>query len=365
MLRRSYGRLARLAGDGGLLPPYRMQFELTYRCNQRCSHCFQRRIADDEGRRLPAGELPAHEWIGLAQQVPAFTLITLTGGEPLAHPEFFRILEGVGAIRRVNLLSNALLLDDRLIDLCLRTHTLLIGSALMGDREIHDRITCVPGSYDASIQRLDALQRAKRKVGRRYPLLDIKMTVTAENFGCVETIISQAVKLDADFVTFSLEYDNPVKMNPFLTQTLDDPSYEKVHYFGPLEDRGLRAEFAKLFSSLVRRGSAGRTRFRFYPAFRDPELTEDYFLNAERYYGKMLPCFDPWGCLIITPQGRVYPCLSYEVGSVIDSSLKQVWRSERFARFRALIRERGTLPACWGCCYVDPDLSAFDPSAGR
>jgi MoaA/NifB/PqqE/SkfB family radical SAM enzyme len=344
-------------GDGGVLPPYRAQFEITYRCNSFCRHCCKQhrpeRLDD-----LPRELLTAHDWIALAHSLPRFTLITLTGGEPLMHPGFAEIIAGISRSRVMNLLTNATLLDEEMIDLLLRARVVLLGVPIYGVAERHNAVVCAPNRYEMAVDNLRRLRSRQRARGQRRPLLDLKTIVTADNLSEVDHLLELAAELDADYLTFSLGYDNPVMLNPFLKPDLSHHDFQRLHPFGPT-DKTVRREFARVFRRLLEQGDAGRTRFRFYPSFPSPDLAEAFFLEPERFTGRMLPCTCPWGTIVVNPEGQAFPCLSVAVGSVRERSWRAVWRGPAFRDFRRTIRAAGALPACWGCCYVSIDFSSF------
>ena len=108
--------------------PYRpprllLQWHLTDRCNLRCAHCYQDDYRDNGGGM--AG------WLPILEQFRAFLAgapnssapdnatriaghLTLTGGEPFAHPEFPALLEHVAALHdefTFGILCNGTLID--------------------------------------------------------------------------------------------------------------------------------------------------------------------------------------------------------------------------------------------------------------
>ncbi len=66
--------------------PLSAYLELTYRCNWRCVFCYNPRHADRRGLSLA-------EWTEVLDDLRTLgTLsLTLTGGEPLTHPDFVAI----------------------------------------------------------------------------------------------------------------------------------------------------------------------------------------------------------------------------------------------------------------------------------
>ena len=90
-----------------------VQLSVTGSCNCRCRHCFV------EAPHAKYRELSLSEIIGILDQLEALGIhkIGLTGGEPLLHPDFFRIVEEMGKRRLVlsTLYTNGLLLSDKVL----------------------------------------------------------------------------------------------------------------------------------------------------------------------------------------------------------------------------------------------------------
>ena len=51
----------------------------------------------------------------------------------------------------------------------------------------------------------------------------------------------------------------------------------------------------------------------------------------------------------VDPRGRLYPCLSLDMGNVFENSFESVWNGSRFRAFRRLLRREGRLPLCARC----------------
>jgi radical SAM protein with 4Fe4S-binding SPASM domain len=99
-------------------PRLLLQWHLTDRCNLRCAHCYQDDYRDN-GNGM-AGWLPVLEQFRnfLSEASPHIKgHITLTGGEPFAHPEFLTLLEHIAALRdEFNEFTFAILCNGTLID---------------------------------------------------------------------------------------------------------------------------------------------------------------------------------------------------------------------------------------------------------
>lgn len=97
--------------------PLNITFELTPFCNFNCVMCYVH--LNEDGAKKQGKVLCADEWLEIAQQAKDMgTLeISLTGGEPFVHPEFWRIyseLNKMGFL--ITILSNGSLIDEVAIE---------------------------------------------------------------------------------------------------------------------------------------------------------------------------------------------------------------------------------------------------------
>ncbi len=93
--------------------PLSATFELTPFCNFSCVMCYIRLTAEEAQKQ--GKMLSAEEWIEIARQAKDMgTLnLALTGGEPLCHPEFWRIYEELNKMGfLITILSNGSLIDE-------------------------------------------------------------------------------------------------------------------------------------------------------------------------------------------------------------------------------------------------------------
>src|ERR1700674_3538360 len=148
--------------------PLSVQLDLTYRCNERCVHCY----LDHHDH----GEMTTAEIKDLLDQMAAAGVFYLTssGGEILMRRDFFEILEHARARTFcVKLKTNGVLIREkeaaRLRALGLESVQISIYSHRP---EVHDAITKMPGSFRQSI----AAVRFLRKQGLLVTMADVLMT---------------------------------------------------------------------------------------------------------------------------------------------------------------------------------------------
>lgn len=256
-------------------------FELTHRCNLRCSHCY---IHDYTGH----SELKTEEWMRAIDELADLggLWLSFTGGEIFARDD---VLDLAAHSRRkgfsLRLLTNGLLLGPgviaRLADIWpSEVHISLYSSSA----EVHDAVTRLPGSWSKVVAAIAALRQRDLKVTIKTPVMSCNfhdldaISRLAEDFGAT-------LRLDTDIVP-----KNDGSLSP-LGHRLNDK------------------QLAQLFSS-------PRMAYRSLPGpVQAPEPASDLCGAARR-------------TLSISPSGHVQPCLSNPVsaGCIRDQSLVDIWR---------------------------------------
>lgn len=139
---------------------YSVGIELTYRCMERCIHCY----IDDAPKFCAADELTTDEWKNILRQVRELgcVRILLTGGEVLLRPDLCDIAEyatSLGLI--VNIFTTGIGLTDEILDrLCeMRVNTVSV-SLYSGIATEHDKITGLKGSFDKTLKAVLMLKAA-------------------------------------------------------------------------------------------------------------------------------------------------------------------------------------------------------------
>lgn len=142
-------------------------FELTYRCNLRCVHCY---LEEDT-----AGELTSPEVFSVIDQLAdAGTLeVVFTGGEALVRDDFFDI---AGYARKrnmaVSLMSNGILINEEAVEKIKQFHFRSVMISLYGvTPQTHEAITGVRGSLTKTVKAINLLRRNGLKVEVETPVM--------------------------------------------------------------------------------------------------------------------------------------------------------------------------------------------------
>jgi len=316
--------------------------ELTYRCNLDCFFCY-----NDLGLRgVP---LSRERYFALLDELRELEVLhlTLSGGEPLAHPDFLALgarARELGFVVRIKSNGHALHgeLARRVRD---EIDPFLLEISLHGATAgTHDRQTRVPGSFQRLLSNLAEL----RALGLRVKL---NSTLTAWNEGEIEAMFAVADSLGM-----------PLQVDPEVTPR-DDGDRE------PLAVTPSREGVLNLFRLQTERGRAlvqmgevgGRSADETVPA------------PAGKH------CGAGSAGLAVDPYGNVYPCVQWRKpsGNLHHQSLREIWQGsaalaevrDLTVRVRELMDEQGPRSSLLNFCpgmasvHSDGDPLAIYPSA--
>ena len=171
------------------MAPLLMQVELTEACNLKCKFCYN--------SQKPRYNKKAIEMLDtLADQ--GVMQVNLTGGEPLAHPHFFDILEhACKRFPNVVILTNGALMNEKTLEKLHRYDITSVNISLHGNRIVHEELTQVNGSYDASV---DAM---KYFLKERKILIASNFVLNGGNFSILQETIDYLASIGMQFMTIT------------------------------------------------------------------------------------------------------------------------------------------------------------------
>lgn len=282
--------------------------ELTYRCNLDCFFCY-----NDTGLR---GEpLSRAQYERFFEDLAALGVLhlALSGGEPLAHPDFFALgakARELGFVVRVKSNGHALrgALARRLKD---EVDPYVVEVSLHGSTaEVHDRQTRVAGSFARLMENIPAMRAAGLRVR-------VNSTVTAWNEHQVEAMMDLCDDLGV-----------LLQLDPEVTPRDDGDT-------SPLDIAPSAAGIRELYRLQHERLAAAVGE-----AAPAPAIGRDADRQAPPGGGKY--CGAGSSTLAVDPYGEVYPCVQWRwsVGNLHRRPIAEIWRdSGMLDRIRGLNRE--------------------------
>lgn len=338
-----YTNISRHLPGGYALPPLQVVFELTYRCNLKCDFCYQRRQVDQLGVRASdkARELAVDEIKGVIRHTPLWSLITFTGGETLLRKDALEIITYAAQKRRCHIVTNGTYITTEVAEVLVDSGLMSVGISVDGDKKLHDEIRGVPGTFERALHGMKEIQRFRVKKGRKWPLLNVKTTISHSNVAHLQRVVAIAEESQVDFCTFQM-MNNSICLSGLTPN--DDLSLYTARP-DPIEDFDLAALKQELAALVQPRKK--KPIIRFIPDLSPDEYIMHYDnrINPKDYW-----CQTPWATLNISAYGDVFPCLNYYIGSLRTEGLAEVWNNARFQAFRRALRRNGLFPGCIGCC---------------
>lgn len=143
-------------------------WNITQKCNYRCSHCYASSEEQDYKNELSFGEVKNIVDNLSDAKVP---VILLSGGEPLFREDIFEI---IGYIRergiRVSLSTNGSLIDEKSAGKLKELGIGYAGISIDGREETNDSFRGVKGAFNNSMRAIENCKKAGIQPGLRFTL---------------------------------------------------------------------------------------------------------------------------------------------------------------------------------------------------
>ena len=252
----------------GLGIPLSVHLDVTYRCNERCEHCYLEHNGKNE---LTTAEIRSI----LTQFAEAGVFfLTISGGEPLLRRDFFEIIEFARELSfNVKLKTNAVLVGENEARRFREAGVEQVQVSVYSHKpEIHDAITKLPGSLSRTLEGI----RLMRAAGLKVTLANVLMRSNARDYAGVQALAA--------------ETGSHYTLDPTITPMLNGDS-SVLGMLLPAE--GLRTVFRG--ERLV--GNVGE--FCAPPGPIDDGIREG------------IPCSAGHTSCYVSPWGDVYPCVQF------------------------------------------------------
>lgn len=287
---------------------FSVHWELTYRCNLRCTHCYVVKPGDPDFK-APGPELSTEECKDTVDQLAKENALNIafSGGESLMRSDFFEIARYARTKQfAIRILTNGTLITSEIADKIAALYPVSVEMSVYGARaQTHDGITLVPGSFERTVR---AFQLLKERGVRTY----VKTLLMKEDIGEFNDIRALAEELGATF-----RYD--------ITVTPKDDGCML-----PLRHRLSDEDLLWLFRQ---------------------EITE---WKPRQLEGEGHMCLSGLNHICINPYGVVSPCVQIKTpaGNLRVQALQEVWQeSPTLQRMRSVTWS--DFEVCNACKYRD------------
>ena len=289
--------------------PFAVHLDLTYRCNEKCVHCY----LDHHDH----GEMKTREIKNLLNELAdaGVFVLSLSGGEIFLRHDLFEILEHARALTFcIKLKTNAVMIREeqaaRLRDLDIQSIQISIYSHRP---EVHDAITKLPGSLRRSIGAIKFL----KSQGLRVVMANVLMT---ENMHDHHGVKALADELGAEYT-----------LDPTVTPMMD----------GDRSTISLNAGDSALHNLFRDESYVGNAADFCAP----PPAPDESSMDS-------LPCSAGHTICYVSPYGELYPCVQfpYSCGNVRQQRFIDIWKNSPQMNEVRSIRLRD-LSSCSQCAH--------------
>jgi AdoMet-dependent heme synthase len=290
--------------------PLSVHLDVTYRCNERCEHCYLEHDGDNE---MTTAEIRT-----LLQQLAeaGVFFLTISGGEPLMRRDCFEIIEHARALRfNVKLKTNAVMIREKEAKRIRELNVEQVQISVYSHRpEVHDGISKLPGSLKRTLAGIRLLKSHGLKV-------TIANVLMKSNFQDTEGVRLLAAEVGAHYT-----------LDPTITPMMSgDTSVLRLR----IPSSNLQSVFQD--SNLV----GDVAEFCAPPPPVDEGALEGY------------PCSAGHTACYVSPRGELYPCVQFPwfCGNVRQQTFLDIWRNSPQLREVRAIRGKD-LTTCSSCNHL-------------
>ena len=270
----------------------RVSIELTYRCNERCKHCY----VADENKNFQA-ELRLKDYQALFDDLRKMeTLyITLTGGDPSMHADFMGILKSATEHNfAVNIYTNGIGYSEETLNEIIHLHPRSISFSLYsGIASEHDFITGINGSFERTLATLKKVYTAGILVSVKVPL----MVPTLKGFPALQSLCKNLdINLEVDYLIRVTTHGD---ISPVKLRLRDVEDYKKIMRIVQKDEKFLVPPSRDVKGPIC---GVGRLSLR------------------------------------VNPYGEVFPCngFDFSLGNIKETPIQEIWEGERLKQISKL-----------------------------
>ena len=214
--------------------PVNATLEITYRCNNRCVHCFCGLPADDPkaGKELSTAEIG-----GLFDDLASMggLWLLITGGEPLLRPDFEEVyLHAKKKGFLITLFTNGTMIGEETAALLSKYPPFVVEISLYGaTEETYEKVTRLKGSYKRCLSGIEKILRAGIQLKLKTMALTVnrheiaEMDRMAREWGC-EFRFDPVIQRRIDGGAYSapencrISPDNVVRLDRMFPKKMDE-----------------------------------------------------------------------------------------------------------------------------------------------
>jgi MoaA/NifB/PqqE/SkfB family radical SAM enzyme len=328
--------------------PIIVRLSITEKCNLKCPMCLIWKSRDVYKNNK---DLTMEDWAQVIKEIGRNnSMVSIMGGEPLLSKDLFQIISQLKKERILcGITTNGVLLKEHANQL-VNSGIDFISVSLDGPKEIHDKSRGINGTYDKVIIGLKEL--VKYRKSNLFPNIKINCVISRDNVYLLEEIISIANSVGIDEVSFQhLSFFNE-KIENTCNQFASKKNIEANITGMKLSNEPLNNDEIIFLNKFQNNISYFEKKYGLKISFK-PSVN-----NYSRYYSFDFPskksiCYNPWMNVKIRSDGTMEICDGFSVGNVRESSIKELFNSNKVEKLRSHVEQNKLMPFCFRCCNLD------------
>jgi radical SAM protein with 4Fe4S-binding SPASM domain len=363
-LAQRFAKYENLSGNhllGNFPAPKSVFISVSRQCNLLCKMCdiglanIDRQAANQSFALNIQGEGPDLTFEQLKSVIDEFApnqpSVTLGGGEPTLARHLPQLVDYLCREKKLLtiLVSNGVLLQKYIPQL-VKSRLDKLCISIDGPERVHDEIRGVKGSFQKAFSALEALIAERKKHKSLFPNIQVNFTISNHNYYYLTEFIQMFDEIDIDAINvFHLLFKNE-EMVKLHNQIYNGDFQTTISNVGYIDIS--KIDIDNLVAQIEGLRHSKRNIF-FGPDLTSQEIRPYYqeplsFIHNHR-------CYVAWDQTAIMSNGDVLPngaCISYKLGNVKETSLKEIWNGQRYAHFRNILERDSSFPVCSRCCGI-------------
>ncbi len=299
-----------------------IQIEILNGCNERCVHCY---IPNADKNKC---ELLSYKNIcSIADQFKALggKNITLSGGEPLLHPDLNSIINYCASRDlKISIFSNLTLLNDSITSALLDANIGVVQTSLYSMRpDVHDGITMVSGSFTKTLNGIMKLKDYGIDVQIACPVMSKNKDGLSE------------------LIDFAASNNLNLRLNSqLIAQNNGDDTFVKDNRLSLMQNKELLCEMM-----------ANHAEYVIHHLFELTDL-DSALIDVPQKTCESSICPAGINSCSILVNGNVNPCPSWVkcvLGNVLTSSLSDIWNGSTRLKHLRQFNKQKSYPKCLEC----------------
>ncbi len=314
--------------------------KVTNDCNLHCYMC---------GQRKQKGQIKQHiDFTKICSVIDELRKMSkyevyLWGGEPFLYKDIIPLIKYIKSKKlQLTINTNGTYLEEYAQDLVDCNVNRIIVS-IDGDKEIHDEIRGVHGTYDKVIRGVHKINGIKNM----RPFITANTVITSKNYKHITKIVTELREQGFYYIELQL----PIYISNAMGEKYQEV-LEKLYGIKADTWKGYQGDYFNIDVDCFMEQLKGMPSYvRIVPTLSHNQLIQ-YFNHCDESVLEQKCCKVSFEQVRIEANGDVVICPDFPdvvIGNILIQSIGEILRSERLGSFQQYIEQHGKIPICDKC----------------